>query len=153
LFFRARRPSSYSSLPLAGIIGAVGACVLVLYVFSVVRHRPDSCASLCSWLRCRSVRAPASKAEAETSENASELAESSVAKPASNESDIVELIDIRIATSHAKSAVPSSPMAGHIQAALPAPAEALPATLAASPVKIQRKKSVMPSVAAGLVEK
>jgi hypothetical protein len=131
----------------------VAACVLVLYVFSVVRHRPDSCASLCSWLRCRSVRAPASKVETDASENAGELADMSAAKPASNESDIVELIDIRIATSHAKSTVPSSPVAGHMQPALPAPAEALPATIAASPVKIQRKKSVMPSVAAGLVEK
>ncbi len=92
-------------------------------------------------------------AEAEASENSGEHAETSAVKSAKNESDIVELIDIRIATSHAKSAVPSSPVAGHIQAALPAPAEALPATPAASPVKIQRKKSVMPSVAAGLVEK
>lgn len=125
----------------------------MLYVLSVVRHRPDSCASLCSWLRCRSVRAPASKAETDASDETGELTETSAAKSASNESDIVELIDIRIATSHAKSAAPSSPVAGHMQAASPAPAEALPATLAASPVKIQRKKSIMPSVAATLVDK
>jgi hypothetical protein len=135
-------------LPLPAIIGAVAALVLILYIISVVRHRPDSCASLCSWLRCCVSRAPVSKAQAAANDDAFDNVQTSAAKSVDSESDNVELIDIRIANTQAK--MPATPTLAPVEAKSSTP---LPATIESPTFSIRRKKSILPSAAAGLAEK